>query len=129
MAQSIRSSRSRQIYRQLWEPDEGFAQVNRTLNEMRSVRGFHTAELARYSALAAEARAATLAFVLEVLGNRSPKKLADCSVLAGGWKARTMLLKRHKPSLKPPPADGSYQTALSADSSRILKPVAVEFVR
>ena len=68
MAPSIRSLRAAQLYQQLWELDEGFAQVNRALNRMRSIRLFHTDELARCSALAAEARAATLSYLLEILG-------------------------------------------------------------
>ena len=43
--------RSPRIYHQLQELDEAFAQVNRALNRMRSIRGFQTDELARYSAL------------------------------------------------------------------------------
>jgi hypothetical protein len=66
--------RSPQIYHQLRDLDEGFAQVNRALNRMRSFRGFHIAELARYSALAAEARAATFSYLLEIIGEAESKE-------------------------------------------------------
>jgi hypothetical protein len=71
MASSMRSPR---IYHQLRELDEGFAQVNRALNRMRSIRGFQTNELARYSALTAEARAATLSYLLEIVGEAESKE-------------------------------------------------------
>jgi len=71
MASSLRSP---QIYHQLQELDEGFAQVNRALNRMRSIRGFHTAELSRYNELAAEARAAALSYLLEIIGEAESKE-------------------------------------------------------
>jgi len=66
--------RSPRIYHQLQELDEGFAQVNRALNRMRAIRGFHASELARYSALTAEARAATLSYLLEIIGEAESKE-------------------------------------------------------
>jgi hypothetical protein len=74
MSQSIRSPRTSQVYQQLWELDEGFAQVHRALNGLQSSPGLHTNELARYGALAAEARAATLSYLLEILGERESKE-------------------------------------------------------
>jgi hypothetical protein len=41
---------------------------------MRSIRGFHASELARYSALAEEARAATLSYLLEIVGEAESKE-------------------------------------------------------
>jgi len=70
----MRSPAAAQFYQRLWELDEGYAQVNRALERMRSIRGFHPDELARCSALAAEARAVTLSYLLEVLQESESKE-------------------------------------------------------
>lgn len=70
----MRVSRSRQLYQRLRELDEGFAQVNRALSSMGSFRGFHADELARCSALAEEARAATLSYLLEIVAESESRK-------------------------------------------------------
>ena len=64
----MRSLGSSQVYQQLWELDEGFAQVHRVLNKMRLIPGIHPTEIAGYSALAAEARAAIFSYLLEIVG-------------------------------------------------------------
>jgi hypothetical protein len=56
------------VYQQLWELNEGFAQVHRVLKKMQSIPGFNSGELARYGTLTAEARTATLSYLLEILG-------------------------------------------------------------
>ena len=70
----MRSPHRAEVYRDLWELDEGFAQVHRVLRRMRSIRGFPTDELARYSALTEEARAATLSYLLEIVGESETRK-------------------------------------------------------
>ena len=70
----MRSRGTSQVYQQLWELEEGFARVHRVLNKMRSIPGFHPPEIARYSALAAEARAATLSYLLEIVGEAESKE-------------------------------------------------------
>ena len=70
----MRSLGSSQVYQQLWELDEGFAQVHRVLNKMRLIPGIHPTEIAGYSALAAEARAATFSYLLEIVGDAESKE-------------------------------------------------------
>jgi hypothetical protein len=41
---------------------------------MRAIRGFHADELARYSALTAEARAAKLSYLLEIIAESESKE-------------------------------------------------------
>ena len=48
--------------------------MHRVLNRMRAIRSFHADELARYSTLAAEARAATLSYLLEIIAESEAKE-------------------------------------------------------
>ena len=70
----MRSRETSQVYQQLWELQEGFGRVHRALTKMRSIPGFHSPEIARYSALAAEARAATFSYLLEIVGEAESKE-------------------------------------------------------
>jgi hypothetical protein len=47
--------------------DAGFSQVRSALNRIRRNPGFDDRELARFSALIAEARAATLSYLLDII--------------------------------------------------------------
>ena len=87
----MRSPRSSEVYRELWELDEGFAQVHRVLNRMRAIRGFHADELTRYSALAGEARAATLSYLLETIADLESKQAGRL------FSARQALERRESP--------------------------------
>jgi len=57
----------RQVYEHLAEVEAGFEQVARTLRAFRKSGGFVRSEIERLSELAAEARAATLSYLTNII--------------------------------------------------------------
>ena len=55
------------VYRQLLELNVGFDQAQRALNELQRARLFKRSELERFTSLAAEARAAAVSYLVEVI--------------------------------------------------------------
>ena len=74
MARWIQSRSSLRLYQHLWELDAGFSQVRGALNRMRRNADLDARELARFRELIAEARAATLSYLLETLGESETKQ-------------------------------------------------------
>jgi hypothetical protein len=54
--------------------DAGFSQVRGALNRIQGNPSFDARELGRFSALIAEARAATLSYLLDVIGESESKE-------------------------------------------------------
>ena len=58
----------RDVYEHVWEMNQGFEQVLRSLNALAKYPGLQADEIRRFAQMAREARAATNSFVLESLG-------------------------------------------------------------
>jgi hypothetical protein len=74
MARLIRPRPDSRLYQHLWELDAGFSQVRSALNGIQRNPGFDARELARFSALVAEARAASLSYLLDIIGESESKE-------------------------------------------------------
>ena len=62
------------FYQHLWEIDAGFSQVREAMREVQRIAGFDNRELSRFAALIAEARAATLSYLLETIADLESKQ-------------------------------------------------------
>jgi hypothetical protein len=79
------------LYQHLWEIDAGFSQVREGMREVQRIAGFDSRELSRFSALIAEARAATLSYLLETLADLESKQAGRL------FSARQALKRRESP--------------------------------
>jgi hypothetical protein len=74
MARSNRLQSRFHLYQHLWELDTGFSQVGGALKQIQKNAGFDPRQLAQFSALIAEARAATLSYLLESIGESESRE-------------------------------------------------------
>ena len=68
MTRLIRLTARSRAYQYLWKMEEGFLQVQRALTKIQRTSGSNARGLAQFGSLIAEARAATMSYLLEVIG-------------------------------------------------------------
>jgi hypothetical protein len=79
------------LYQHLWEINAGFSQVREGMRGVQRIAGFDARELSRFSTLIAEARAATLSYLLETIADLESKQAARL------FSARHSLKRRESP--------------------------------